>query len=162
MPKRLFRKKEEDIKQLKYLIENQSKMYFNAIEEDSELCGLFVYWDFGSFRYLEHLAVFPEKRNREIGKQILGYTTQHLKGAFIFEVEPAVNEITTRRINYYRRNGYEILEKDYMQPSYGKNAEESIPLWIMGNPEAAQSPLLKTYIQTMKGEVYGKSKRILR
>ena len=145
-----------DMEQLKYLIEKQSNMYFNAIEEDGELCGLFVYWDFDSFRYLEHFAIFPEKRNRKIGEQVLDYVALHLKGARILEVEPAVNEITTQRINYYRRNGYEILERDYIQPPYSQDSKESIPLWIMGNSEAAQSHLLKEYIQTIKREVYRK------
>ena len=145
-----------DIDQLKYLIEGQPKMYFNAIEESDELCGLFVYWNFDSFRYLEHFAIFPEKRNRKIGEQVLDYVEQHIKGPRIFEVEPAVCETTARRINYYRRNRYEILERDYMQPSYRQDSKESVPLWIMGNHEAAQSHLLKEYIQTVKREVYRK------
>jgi len=145
-----------DIDQLKYLIEGQPKMYFNAIEEADELCGLFVYWNFDSFRYLEHFAIFPEKRNRKIGEQVLDYAAQHIKGPRIFEVEPAVHETTARRINYYRRNGYEILERDYIQPSYRQDSEKGVPLWIMGNPEAAQSHLLKEYIRTVKREVYRK------
>ena len=145
-----------DLAQLKYLIENQPKMYFNAIEEADELCGLLVYWDFDSFRYLEHFAVFSEKRNRKIGEQVLDYAAQYMKGACIFEVEPAAHEMAARRIDYYRRNGYEILERDYMQPSYRQDSEEGIPLWIMGNREAAQSHRLKEYIQTVKREVYRK------
>ncbi len=146
-----------DTEQVKHLIENQSNMYFNAIEEDGELYGLIVYWDFDLFRYLEHFAIFPEKRNRKTGKQVLDYIAQQLKAPFIFEVEPAVNEIATKRINYYRRNGYEILEKEYIQPSYRQDCE-SIPLWIMGNCGTIQSGLLKMYIQTIKREVYREKK----
>jgi len=146
-----------DINQLKYFIENQPKMYFNAIEEEGELCGLFVYWDFDSFQYLEYFAVFPEKRNKKIGEQVLRNIAQHTKTPRILEVEPAVNEITTQRINYYRRNGYEILERDYIQPSYRQDSEEGISLWIMGNLEAAHPHLLKEYIQTVKKEVYNLS-----
>ena len=51
------------IGQLKRMIENHTPMYFNAIECDGELSGMFVYWDMGDFYYLEHLAVFPEMRN---------------------------------------------------------------------------------------------------
>ena len=45
------------IGQLKRMIENHAPMYFNAIECDGELSGMFVYWDMGDFYYLEHLAV---------------------------------------------------------------------------------------------------------
>ncbi len=145
-----------DIDQLKYLIENQTKMHFNAIEYAGELCGLFIYWDFGSFFYLEHFAVLPEKRNKKIGEQVLDYAAQQMKAPRILEVEPASNEITARRINYYRRNGYEILEKNYIQPSYRKDSVMGIPLWVMGNPETIQPDLLKEYIQTIKREVYEK------
>ena len=54
------------IGQLKRMIENHAPMYFNAIECDGELSGMFVYWDMGDFYYLEHLAVFPEMRNKKI------------------------------------------------------------------------------------------------
>ena len=41
------------IGQLKRMIENHAPMYFNAIECDGELSGMFVYWDMGDFYYLE-------------------------------------------------------------------------------------------------------------
>ena len=60
-------------------------MYFNAIECDGELSGMFVYWDIGDFYYLEHLAVFPEMRNKKIGQQVLDYVAEHLKGVRLLE-----------------------------------------------------------------------------
>lgn len=62
-----------DEKQLFRMIETVPEMSFNAVEENGELCGLSVFWDLGEFYYMEHLAVFPEMRNRKIGQQILDY-----------------------------------------------------------------------------------------
>ena len=129
------------IGQLKRMIENHTPMYFNAIECDGELSGMFVYWDMGDFYYLEHLAVFPEMRNKKIGQQVLDYVAGHLKGLRLLEVE---------RVNYYRRNGYKVLDKTYVQPSYHA-MENACPLWIMGNED---SPRLSEQVERIKEEVY--------
>lgn len=141
-----------EIAQLKRMIETQPSMFFNAIECDNELCGLFVYWELGDFYYLEHLAVYPEMRNKKIGQQVLDYVAANLKGLRLLEVEPTEDEITTRRVNYYRRNGYEVIDKTYIQPSYHEH-KDACPLWIMGN-EA--TPRLAEFTDKIKEEVYRK------
>lgn len=138
------------IEQLKRMIENHTSMYFNAIECDGELSGMFVYWDMGDFYYLEHLAVFPEMRNRKIGKQVLDYVDRELKGLRLLEVEPAEDEMTARRVNYYQRNGYKVLDKTYVQPSYHV-MEDACPLWIMGNEDTFR---LAEQVQLIKEQVY--------
>ncbi len=138
------------LKQIEKMISQKKEMYFNALFSDGDLCGLFVYWDLGEFYYLEHLAVFPEMRNRKIGAQVLDYVAKHLEGIRLLEVEPTTDEMTTRRVAYYRRNGYEILDQNYIQPSY-TDEKEAFNLWIMGNKE---SDRLAEYIQTIKERVY--------
>ena len=137
------------IKQLKRLISERSEMYFNAIETDGILAGLFIYWDM-QFYYLEHLAVFTPMRNLKVGQQVLDYIAEHLTGMRLLEVEPTTDEITTRRVNYYRRNGYEILDKTYMQPSYDEDIEVG-NLWIMGN---RKSDRLQEFIERIKQMAY--------
>ncbi len=136
--------------QLVYLIAHKTEMYFNAIHHEGELCGLFVYWDFKDFYYLEHLAVFPSMRNKKIGAKLLEYISVHLPGIHLLEVEPPTDEMAIRRIGYYRRNGYEVLEKNYLQPSYTKSGD-AFPLWIMGN---RSSDSLSDFIHLIQQEVY--------
>ena len=57
--------------QLFRLIREKQEMFFNAVECDGEMSGLFIYWLFEEFFYLEHLAVYPEMRNKKIGQQVL-------------------------------------------------------------------------------------------
>jgi len=144
-----------NIEQLKNFIETKPGMHFNAIQEAGELCGLITYWDFNSFRYLEYLAVSPQKRNHKIGQKALDYMKLKMPGPFLLEVEPISDEMTERRINFYQRNGYEVLEKNYTQPSYNERPEDCIPLWIMGNTELITSNQLPEFIKTIKKEVYG-------
>lgn len=142
-----------DISQLRHLICSQPAMSLNALICDGEFAGLFVYWNLEEFWYLEHLAVFPEMRNKKIGQQLLDWVEKHLHGVRLLEVEPAGEEITTRRINYYRRNGYEVLDKTYRQPSY-RDMEDSFPLWIMGNDVTIPIDVLNRYIGKIKEIVY--------
>lgn len=137
-------------KQLKRLISEKLEMYFNAIETNGVLSGLFIYWDMRDFYYLEHLAVFTPMRNLKIGQQVLDYIAEHLDGMRLLEVEPTTDEMTTRRVNYYRRNGYEILDKTYMQPSYDEDIEVG-NLWIMGNRKSGR---LQEFIERIKQVVY--------
>lgn len=141
------------VRQLEYLIQAEKSMYFNAIELDGDLAGFFIYWELGDFYYMEHLAVYAELRNKKIGQQVLDYIETHLKGERLLEVEHPENEMATRRIRYYERNGYTVVEKNYMQPSYdGKHRE--LPLWIMGNRNYEDQNLLAAHIEKIKNEVY--------
>ena len=78
-----------DIKQLKEYIISKENMFFNAILFDNELCGLFVYWNFKEFSYLEHLAIFSDKRNLKIGEKLLSLVEANLPGLRLLEVMKA-------------------------------------------------------------------------
>lgn len=134
------------------IIEENDELFFSAVFDGSELAGLVGYWVFPEFMYLEHFAVFPEMRNRKIGSQVLNYLAEKFERR-ILEVEPVCDEITERRVNYYQRNGYRILDKNYIQPAYSGLPEESLSLWIMGT-ESITAEKLQEYIRTIKEKVY--------
>lgn len=138
--------------QMERMLSERTDMYFNAVLEE-ELAGFFVYWVFGDFYYLEYLAVFPELRNKKIGQKVLEYAMQYLEGSRLLEVEPPVDDITTRRVRFYQRNGYEVLDKDYRQPSYDGEKEE-IALWIMGNRSYDNPEVLQRRLESIKQKVY--------
>lgn len=146
-----------DEKQLFRMIETVPEMSFNAVEENGELCGLSIFWDLGEFYYMEHLAVFPEMRNRKIGQQILDYWKNHLPKLQILEAEPAVETMAVRRIGFYERNGFQVIYKDYVQPSYRKE-EDSCPLWILGTDP---HPDIQECIRMIKEKVYKEPLKLL-
>lgn len=136
--------------QLERMLAEEPRMHFNAVECEGLSAGLFVYWDFGTFYYLEHLAVYPEMRNQKIGQQVLDWMREHLDGLRILEAEPAETEITTRRVRYYERNGYRVLDKAYRQPAY-RPGGEGCALWVMGN---RTDDGLKEKLETIRQAVY--------
>ncbi|MDL2322641.1 GNAT family N-acetyltransferase [Bacteroidales bacterium OttesenSCG-928-A17] len=134
------------------VVEENEELFFSAVLDGDELVGLVGYWVFPEFMYLEHLAVFTEMRNRKIGQQVLDFLAESFETR-ILEVEPVCDEITERRVNYYQRNGYKILDKGYIQPAYSGLPEENLPLWIMG-AGAIDAGKLQEYISTIKAKVY--------
>lgn len=139
---------------LKRHITNKENMFFNAIYESEELAGFIIYWNFDEFIYVEHLAIFPEMRNRKIGRQILEFLAANFSKTRLLEVEPHTDELSGRRIDFYQRSGYEVLEKNYIQPPYPEHEDEGISLWIMGNTDTASKERLPEYIRIIKEEVY--------
>lgn len=144
-----------DILQLEKMLSEESRMRFNAVMSDNVLAGLFVYWDFGTFYYLEHLAVYSEMRNHEIGRHVLDWIRENLPGLRLLEAERAETEMATRRIRYYERNGYIVLDKEYMQPSYRPEGEP-YPLWLMGNQEDKE---LDAKVNILKEAVYYRGRK---
>lgn len=142
------------IESLKEYVDHKETMFFCAVYESGELAGFVTYWLFTGFVYLEHIAVFPEMRNKDIGKQILDFLEANYPGVRLLEVEPNTSELNERRINFYKRNGYEVLDKDYLQPPYPGYGGEGIPLWIMGNQNADPKDKFAEFIRTIKEEVY--------
>lgn len=89
--------------------------------------GLLTAWEFPGVTYVEHFAVYPETRGNGIGSSVLA----ELQGAVILEVEPPEQSTEARRrIAFYERNGFRLLDVDYMQPSYAPGLP-SIPLRLM-------------------------------
>lgn len=141
------------IEQLDLLVTEKENMYFNSIiNDESTLAGLMIFWDFGSFLYLEHFAIFPEMRNGGAGKRTIGLLASVSGKPKVLEAEPADDGIAGRRIEFYRRNGFEVIEKEYMQPSYRKD-EEGTHLWIMAT-ESFDADKTKEIISTIKTQVY--------
>lgn len=140
------------------LIACQPSMYFNAVEEDEKIAGLFIYWQFEDFYYLEHLAVCPELRNQKIGQKVLDYVRKNFERECILEVEAPTDELKARRVRYYERNGFRVVDRHYVQPAYEKNLHDQ-PLWLMSNGKEEEEKKLGPKVARLKEEVYLKNRR---
>lgn len=109
------------------MIPDVDSFVFYGISDKDELIGLLTLWRFDSFNYIEHFAVFPEKRNFGYGSKILGAVPTPV----VLEVEPAeYGETAARRIEFYKRNGFRELNCDYSQPPYSAG-QPSVRLRLM-------------------------------
>lgn len=134
------------------LIDKNESVHFNAIYEEEQLAGLFLYWDLGGFYYIHFLAVYSEMRNRQIGKQVLDWVAANLKKPVFLEVEAPADDLQTRRLHFYERNGYRVVARN-PELLYEARERSSI-LWMMANKQVEHP---ENYIQTIKDIVYDAS-----
>lgn len=121
-----------DLVELRHHTDNRANFYNNIILDGSTPIGLVTYWDFGDFCYIEHLAIDPGQRNGGYGKKLLTHLSELLKRPIVLEVEPPTEEMAQRRINFYKRQGFVLWEKEYVQPPYRKDSKE-LPMYLMAS-----------------------------
>lgn len=105
----------------------------NSTEEVSKTetyIGFITLWNLDGFTYAEHLATSPKVRNKGYGAKIIEALLNMVEGTIVLEVELPEDELSKRRIGFYKRCGFELCNKPYMQPPYRKDGE-SIPMHIM-------------------------------
>lgn len=125
---------------------------------DGTVCGMVSFWNFPDFTYIEHLAVDSRLRGKGIGAAILAAVGELCGKTIVLEVEPPAedNPMALRRIGFYRRNGFDILECDgaaypYIQPPYGPELP-SVPLLLMATDTAIDPRGVE---RALHREVYG-------
>lgn len=131
------------------MIDNARSMRFNAVYEDDRLAGFFMYWDLEDLYYIHFISVFPEMRNRKIGQKILDWVSGNLRLPVFLESEIPYDDITGRRLNFYKRNNFKELAND--PEILAENRRGGHPLWLMGTREVND---LAYYLLKIKERVY--------
>jgi len=131
---------------------NETDMFFSAILLDDLVVGMVVYWKFGKFLYIEHLAVFPSQRRKGIGEGVLN-KLQEEANPILLEVEIPYDEASTRRIAFYQRCGFTALQIYYQQPPYRKG-ESVVPMMLCSDMSDWDIELLDSSIELFQQKVY--------
>jgi GNAT superfamily N-acetyltransferase len=100
--------------------------YFTEIALDNgNLTAILFYWRYNSsYIYLEHLAVRPEMRGQHIGSRLLGqFLRRNNESKIILEIDPPIDEISEKRLEFYNRAGFSMNNYAYTHPSYSKNGK---------------------------------------
>ena len=138
--------------QLEQLISDRELFVNQIITDKNTIAGLCIFWVFGEFVYIEHLAVKPELRGIGIGEGTLSVLRVKFK-VLILETELPLDELSQRRIKFYERNGFSLLERQYFQPSYGNNKPE-VELKIMCTKADISDEKLNEYLLQIRNKVY--------
>lgn len=136
--------------------ENQFKNLFDredvkilSITEKQNSIGYLILWQLKDFTFLEHFEIFEEYRNKSFGSEILS-SLKSIYLKIILETEPEnLGEIASRRINFYKRNGFQIISDTYIQPSYG-DGKPPISLILFASWDAQNADeIIKVIHQTV-------------
>ena len=138
---------------LEYELNYEKRFCANALILDGEFVGLFNYWNFERFCYIEHLAISPKFREQGLGSEAMGIFMEQTKLPVILEVEMPNNIIASRRILFYERLGFSILSHTYAQPPYEGNGF-LMPELIMTNNIHFANTHFEMIKETLYNEVY--------
>lgn len=110
---------------------DENQLFHNTLITDDVLpIGLLTYWDFDTFVYIEHFAIDNSLRDRGYGSQALERFRQKINRPIVLEAEEPTDEITSRRIQFYQRQGFILQDIPYLQPPY-RSKDEWFPLKLM-------------------------------
>ena len=101
--------------------------------EGQQLIGLMFFWEWDSYRYLEHLAVNPDLRGNGYGSQLVRYL-RNSDHTIILEIDPLVNELSVRRLQFYERASYTLTPYRFVHLPYRIDGQEQ-ELLILSYPE---------------------------
>lgn len=104
-----------------FVKEKGGKFHAFAIDDGGGLfLGFLSYWTFEGYVYVEHFAVEPAHRGKNIGRKLLSHLLETVSGNVLLEVEKPESPEAVRRIKFYERCGFRLREDiNYVQPPYG-------------------------------------------
>lgn len=94
-----------------------SHFYPLSVWENGELLGIVFYWEWDNYRYIEYLAVSPELRGHGYGFQIIRQIRDS-EHTIILEIDPLINELSVRRLQFYERAGFTLTPYRFMHLPY--------------------------------------------
>lgn len=135
---------------------NKPEFHNNMIFHGGNIVGFISYWEFPGFVYVEHFAMSEDIRGHGLGGKALDLLLRKYNSEkpIVLEVEMPTNEVSKRRIDFYRRHGFSLRPEQYFQPPYRKG-DETMELKIMVHTPKPASFSFDTTVSTLKREVYG-------
>ena len=96
---------------------NDNRFFPLSVWDGNQLIGLMFFWEWDNYRYLEHLAVNPDLRGHGYGTQLLNYLRES-KHTIILEIDPLINELSVRRLQFYERSGFTLTPYRFVHLPY--------------------------------------------
>lgn len=107
-----------------------------AIRYEETLIGMVTTWQWADVLYIEHFALDPRERGQGYGAEVLRQLKDsYPEKALLLECEPeSLSDEARRRLAFYRRQGFEVLPVDYIQPAYSAS-QKPVPLLLLSTKE---------------------------
>lgn len=125
--------------------------HFDLIMVDDRFVGVMLYWETDSFVFLEHFATLPELRGRGYGKAALDLLKSKNK-IILLEIEPPVDDLTNRRYDFYKRNGFIMNPYYHIQAKYHLG-DEDFELKVLSYPRVLEKDEYRSFYEYMTREI---------
>ncbi|WP_304343627.1 GNAT family N-acetyltransferase [Chryseobacterium koreense] len=132
-------------KQFQQLFAHPKVKVFSVIDQFENI-GYLILWELSNFSFVEHLEIFVEHRNKKYGSEMMKMLFKDFS-RLVLEAEPEnQDDNSKRRISFYQKNGFTIIDETYMQPSYGEGKKPlNLLLFANWKPES---------LERIKEEIY--------
>jgi ribosomal protein S18 acetylase RimI-like enzyme len=107
--------------------------FFYALIEKNECVGFIAIWELSGYQFFEHFAIKQELRNQGRGTKVVKMLLKNNKKILVEVERPETSHIAKRRINFYKRLGFQLNKYNYVQPSYG-NGKSPVKMNLMTSP----------------------------
>lgn len=132
---------------------SDSRFHCRIVRDADEVWGLLFHWRWGRMVFIEHIAVNPSARGRGIGSRMLhGFLEAHPDSQTVLEIDPPVDDVSRRRLEFYRRAGFCQTGFSYVHPSYRLDGHPH-PLVLLSHPEPIGRAGFERFKRRMFGEV---------
>jgi GNAT superfamily N-acetyltransferase len=141
-----------DVESLGKLLDD-SRFRFHYLIDGNVLAGFLTAWQFTEYIYVEHFAVFPNLRSSGIGSRAIKRLSEIYKSPAILEIERPATDQAKRRLDFYLKNGFQVIKSDYTQPAYGPD-KKPVPALLLGNT-GLNPDQIEQIITELYSTVYG-------
>jgi len=128
----------------------------NIIFFREKLIGLFFFWEFSQFVYIEHFAIEKCSRSKGLGKNVLVDFINKAIKPVVLEIEKPVNESTLKRMIFYNSLGFEVIDYNYFQPPYELD-KKSVEMYLLSLPSIRDAHFISHIISILYRDVYKRS-----
>lgn len=122
-------------------------------DDNGAFVGLMGWWEYDAFRYVEHLAIAPHARSGGFGSKILKKWMSGSEKPVFLEIDPVVDEITQRRLNFYQRLGFVENAIEHAQPHF-QGTGETVPLRVLSFPAAMSAADFNAFRGALAADVW--------
>lgn len=121
--------------------------------DGTRFVALMGWWDFGDFRYIEHVAVAPSARSGGYGGRVLQSWLKQSPRPVYLEIEEVTDEMTARRRNFYLRLGFAATPFHHLQPAY-QGEGPPVAMQVLTWPEAIDAKEHERFFALLEGQVW--------
>lgn len=122
-------------------------------DEVGNITAFIASWEFSHFVFIEHFAVSSKIRGNGMGTLMIKDYLSNCSKSIFLEVEPPENDISMRRIEFYKRLGFHLNDYDYLQPPLQKQ-HDFLPLRIMSYPKRVDNKEFIDFKNVIYDKVY--------
>ena len=139
----------DDLEQQRVL--KKEAYHFDLIMLDDSFVGVMLYWETESFVFLEHFTTLPDLRGKGYGKNALDLLKEKNK-IILLEIEPPIDDMTERRYNFYKRNGFTMNPYYHIQAKYHLG-DEDLELKVLTYPRIMEKDEYRAFYEYMTREI---------